>query len=300
MSTKSDETSSSVSSGPIQLEYSQGNPWWNSRGFKRLVGTVVLIALGAVGWRFGPHAYRFVQMRYWQSRCMEFQAPPGTVVYTRLPPGSSKPALTAGYEYGDDPTMRAIQGPAFILQAPKTRDVLAYQVPRCWTRFLKFSGNTTAGNVPSAVLFCHELVSRSGNKRLVTLELARFTGEIADLCGSDARVYPTAGWGGCVQLNRRTTFGYAGSALPLPTRIFAGQTDPADPSHFTIEFEWRTGVRGAIDGHLRDDDSIDLEARPGPGDFRAVRSWIYQDSESWETDSSHRKVLLDLKAKRGF
>jgi hypothetical protein len=69
--------------------------------------------------------------------------------------------------------------------------------------------------------------------------------------------------------------------LPAPRRIFAGQADPNDASHFTIEYEWPSGVRGTIDGWLRDDDHVDLQIRPGPGDIAsATKSWK-EHPETW-------------------
>jgi hypothetical protein len=56
--------------------------------------------------------------------------------------------------------------------------------------------------------------------------------------------------------------------LPVPrispwfeaTRIYAGQLDPEDASHFTIDYEAR-GRRHTIDGWLRDDETVLLEER---------------------------------------
>ena len=45
-------------------------------------------------------------------------------------------------------------------------------------------------------------------------------------------------------------------------RFFAGQVDPADPSHFTIRYEMN-GVVGWFDGWLRDDGNVVLEPRAG-------------------------------------
>jgi len=45
-------------------------------------------------------------------------------------------------------------------------------------------------------------------------------------------------------------------------RIFAGQPDPTDASHFTIAYEL-DGVPGTIDGWLFDDDSVRLKPRVG-------------------------------------
>jgi hypothetical protein len=46
-------------------------------------------------------------------------------------------------------------------------------------------------------------------------------------------------------------------------KLFAGQPDAADQSHFTIAYESR-GRKGTIDGWLANDDSIKLEVRDGP------------------------------------
>lgn len=46
-------------------------------------------------------------------------------------------------------------------------------------------------------------------------------------------------------------------------RLFYGQQDGSDPSHFTIRYEWN-GVAGTIDGWLRVDDNVELRVRDGP------------------------------------
>jgi hypothetical protein len=43
-------------------------------------------------------------------------------------------------------------------------------------------------------------------------------------------------------------------------RIYAGQPDPDDPSHFTFEYENR-GVRKTVDGWLREDDPLRFHIR---------------------------------------
>ena len=45
--------------------------------------------------------------------------------------------------------------------------------------------------------------------------------------------------------------------------FFAGQPDPADPSHFTIDYQTPAG-RGTIDGWLQGDDTIKFRATSGP------------------------------------
>jgi hypothetical protein len=46
-------------------------------------------------------------------------------------------------------------------------------------------------------------------------------------------------------------------------RIFAGQADPADESHFTLTYEV-DGHRGLIDGWLDPYDKVRMQVRDGP------------------------------------
>ena len=46
-------------------------------------------------------------------------------------------------------------------------------------------------------------------------------------------------------------------------RLYAGQPDPADASHFTIKYEI-DHVPGTIDGWLQPDDTVKLQVRDGP------------------------------------
>jgi hypothetical protein len=46
-------------------------------------------------------------------------------------------------------------------------------------------------------------------------------------------------------------------------RVFPGQPDPLDESHFTIPYD-AGGVTGTIDGWLQADDSVRLVVRDGP------------------------------------
>jgi hypothetical protein len=48
-----------------------------------------------------------------------------------------------------------------------------------------------------------------------------------------------------------------------PLKLYAGQPDPIDESHFTIAYETPAG-RGTIDGWLMPDDSVKLQVRDGP------------------------------------
>ena len=45
-------------------------------------------------------------------------------------------------------------------------------------------------------------------------------------------------------------------------RFYAGQPDPADPSHFTIDHDLND-VRGKIHGRLKDDGTVELKPEAG-------------------------------------
>ena len=58
-------------------------------------------------------------------------------------------------------------------------------------------------------------------------------------------------------------------------RIFAGQPDPADPTHFTIPYDI-DGKPGVIDGRLTDGDRLMLTPRAG-----RLERWWSGDAYSW-------------------
>lgn len=64
---------------------------------------------------------------------------------------------------------------------------------------------------------------------------------------------------------RRTAFSDMTYCPPASsrTRIYFGQPDPVDASHFTIGYD-AGGVSGTIDGWLLPDDTVRLTVRDGP------------------------------------
>lgn len=55
----------------------------------------------------------------------------------------------------------------------------------------------------------------------------------------------------------------------MSVKVFGGQADPADPSHFTIAYTAR-GLPGTLDGWLTDNDAVTLKVRPGSADVMDV------------------------------
>jgi hypothetical protein len=108
-------------------------------------------------------------------------------------------------------------------------------------------------------VFLHELTSPAGHHRLVAVDLYlafmfKTTVNIAyisrvivpgTLMSDPKEILPGV---------YRATF----RNLATPARLFAGTTDPTDPSHFSIPFAFRK-YTGHIDGWLRDNDQVILE-----------------------------------------
>jgi hypothetical protein len=248
------------------------------RWVKRPAAMIVLLGIAAVAWRLGPHAWQFARIWYWERQCMNFGAPPGTAVSERLHPGSAKPPITWPFIDGDDPQFASLGDRLPIITKDSgPRPVLVSRQPICWLRFLQQSDNVTAEDTPTTLVFCHQRISPSGHVRLLTVEYPNRE----DLGDELARelipyVYANASWNDNSPLPRRGWgIAWSGIALRGPTRIFAGQPDPADASHFTIEYEWPDGIHGILDGYLRDDDNFDIRIRPGPGDVASERNRVF-------------------------
>jgi hypothetical protein len=72
----------------------------------------------------------------------------------------------------------------------------------------------------------------------------------------------------------------------MPRRIFAGQPDPTDASHFTIAYEWPDCVRGTIDGRLRDDDT--------PGSPVDQTRYAFHERAVQCTRCSHPNIFIKI------
>ena len=84
-------------------------------------------------------------------------------------------------------------------------------------------------------------------------------------------LFPASPLFGDAQLDRHLVFMPELANLPLgQLRLYAGQIDPNDESHFTIDCETPAG-RGTIDGWLLADDTVKVEVRNGPATAPATQ-----------------------------
>jgi hypothetical protein len=114
-------------------------------------------------------------------------------------------------------------------------------------------------------VFVHERRASGGEKRLVAVGFD----PVAFAVGSEAP-FKVGSWGYTNRISALEFSGATGDASlrfavapDEPLKLYAGQPDPADESHFTIDYETPTG-RGTIDGWLMPDDTVKLQIRDGP------------------------------------
>jgi len=285
---------------PIILSYGRAPRWWETRWARRVAITGILLAFLAPAVYFAPRCCEYMSFWYCQRQCAKFNPPPTTVVYERLPFGSVAPAIVPPYMSADDPEVRILwhggsQAEPFFEKIPP---VEVNRVPICWLQFMQQTGYG-AGPADGGVVFCHELVNPLGATRLVTVRLSR-----GGLGGGvlpkqfDAAVYAPATWtnprpqglgsgqlapvAGAIFLEWGRLPMPPGSRLLRPRRVFPGQTDPGNASHFTIEYEWPDSVHGFIDGWLLSNDAVNLVVRPGPGDIPSAERSRQKNPSPWD------------------
>ena len=232
-----------ATSADPRLPYAPPPPAHRRRWFRRIVFGVPVLFLAVFLYQLGPAAWRHVQAVYWKRQCEAFTPPNGLVIYDDDPARLSAVLARPGY-------------------VSRSRAVgtsgLALLELRPWKSYF--------GNA-APVVFIHRRTSPSGKERFVAIQFTAV--------GSD----PT--WRRLVFSpyveNTASYFSLNRPALSTPspvnglmmfrqagdgTRVLAGTPDPADASHFTIDYV-HNNVPGTIDGWLNDDDSVTLAPRAG-------------------------------------
>ena len=234
------------------LEYSPRPAWHKRRQLRRIALLWIFIGVGAAAWKWWKAGTDRALMLYWQHRCLTYSAPSDQIVYEQNPQTVAALLKDANYVGINDGRPGS---PTFAGRKAAPLEKLMPFLPRA---------------VPaSGVLFMHELRTASGERRLVVLE-SGFGKESPPLfiVGYDvnANCYQLATWRTPIVdhtavymidvLNQLLT-------KPADFRVFAGQPDPADSSHFTMAFELNA-KRGIVDGYLKDGGRLELTVRNAP------------------------------------
>jgi hypothetical protein len=220
-----------------QLHYAPPPPTFRRRlrriAFWTAIGLLLLLAASLM-----PSVLRQARLLRLQRACEQYSAPATQVVY----------------DYGPPPTGQVQQHAASLPQ---------------WDAFLRMA--PLAARTYGTVLFLHARQSPSGHHRLVALTIASpgpfMRPSPVQLLLNAQVIQPGKAW----RAPRLVSSNVIPSPVPPPRpislerlahgiRFYAGQVDPADASHFTLSYTIGTQP-GLIDGWLRDDDSILLEAR---------------------------------------
>jgi hypothetical protein len=120
-------------------------------------------------------------------------------------------------------------------------------------------------------IFVHARRAPGGHERLVVVAFNPPGFVAGNRTPFTARAIARGGW----LRPLSTNFKAEASQLPLefvtskdqPLKLYAGQPDPTDEAHFTIDYETPAG-HGTIDGWLHRDDTVTLTARDGPAAAR--------------------------------
>ena len=222
----------------------------------------VAAVLIPIVWKAGPPAWQHTELLYWQRQAMRYSPPASRVIYYGVNPEIQS----------DVPPMDPRQNGEYQPRWMGEMDYDYYQMAEPWHRF--YCLFSPPGRRSAGTAFLHERRTSFGARRLVAVEVVPDPSTLGapwawhEFLGVSASVIragtltsrPTE------LSNSRSTVDLGGFSFSDPSksgtylRIYAGQIDPEDASHFTIAY-WLQGNTGTIDGWLLDDDTVKLERR---------------------------------------
>ena len=193
----------------------------------------------------------------WQRQCLRYTAPPTEIVYD------------------ETPTMKAMLGQPDVFPGadPLTgAPIFAYREPNHYTAYRMHPGtNRTGAWLAPAPVMLHAR-DAGGGERLVAVSVQRvarinllmkvpgnwqtlFFTAVVHPAGLTSDMSAKQGEWQCPE--------FATPAEVGALRLHAGQPDPNDASHFTIDCDTSAGRR-VIDGWLQPDDTLKFALRPLP------------------------------------
>ena len=242
---------------------------------KRVLLAVTLLLLVVVCWRTAERVVSRLRIIRAQGPCLTYRLPPDSVVYDER---IIEPTTPAGLVSRPLPARDAIEWTRdYAADAAGTKARATWVVPNPWQTFVRAAAaDTGIALIVQPTLFLHaRRASPSAPRRLVSVPFsappgaAGWTEFRSAFAGQTpafvAHVFPVASWSSDVGWVR-SSMHFSPSLADVAAgslRFYAGQPDPADESHFTIDYETPDG-RGTIDGWLMADDTVKLEVRDGP------------------------------------
>ena len=235
---------------PAKLEYASG-PVHRGRILRRVIRIAVLVTLlvaAATSYRWTPPARQRAQLLYWQRQCLNYSRSPDRIVYDSEHP----------------PADFAAEFPRCLI---KFEQMVPNSGPSVGPLGWQSVSTRVVSNTPY-ISFLHERKSKGGTVRLVVI------GEPVEGVTWHDTYTPTGVFGQPAPAQNFTDDGYSIlldpffvsadlNYQPHRLRVYAGQTDPNDESHFTIAYMVNE-KSDVIDGYLQDDGSIKIAFCAGP------------------------------------
>jgi hypothetical protein len=230
-----------------QLEYSPSLRGRPKHPMRWVWITLIAVPVLVFSPRWVPAIWRHAQLLAAQRACAQYTLHPDRVVY------ESDHAAAAALLKKD-----TSYEPVQIETWPNTE--VAGRVAPEWRTFHRLHPAARPGT--HGTVFMHELRRPDGTARLVFVDalaiaMSRMRPNIL-LCVRVLR--PASLISPPAEVTQPPVSTFPTSLAYSDSRLFAGQIDAADPSHFTIAYVSRSQL-GVIDGYLRDDDSVKLEPR---------------------------------------
>jgi hypothetical protein len=233
-----------------QLEYEQKRASLRRRRIATLVAVVILLcAVTPFAVRYGKMAAERWRVTRLYRECAAYATPAMTVVWEE---DAERVKQLRDYQ-----TVGSHHGTA------------AYVVPEKWRQLNDALGQQIQ---TWGTLFLHERQTpQSKRKLLVGVDIAGWSrGGPVVLFARVRTIAPAAP----MRLPTQAKVEHPSVVLATaeaPLRLFAGQPDASDPSHFTIDYAMGD-ARGVIDGWVKEDGSVLLEKRDANDEIRNQKS----------------------------
>ncbi len=227
-----------------QIHYAPVKPGERRRKAEKwFIYLVVLAVLVGVAWKLGPMAWHRTRLLYWQHSALQYDTPSDQIVYDNVP-GDAK-ELLKNAEYNEE----------------NKHDGRVSLSANAWQKFYEVF--SPPGRNSLATLFVHERSNNHGS-RLVVIEATVGLYAMSD-SGGELLTATVIKPGSIFAEPELVTDGEDHDVFHrrgARFKYFAGQPDPKDPTHFTIDCRI-DGKPMTIDGWLREDDKIDISTRTG-------------------------------------
>lgn len=262
-----------TAAAPNPLDYAS-RPRVRRRSLWRMGVLASLAVCGVLAYRYGPPLWLHGEYLLLQRAALRHTAPADRVVYEQ-DPAEARVLLGRGYlpVFVGNPRYVGLRslamqcGPPESLDAPDANGppeppaVAGHRAPA----FVALPTLIPSATMFGAGVFLHARRDPAGRQRLVIVQaILRESGLPGRTPELYVGTYIPAGWrpGGRIRGSSswRSVRPFEDFEDDTPVRLYAGQPDPADPSHFTIRYS-RAGRGGTLHGYLGDDGRVTLEAR---------------------------------------